>query len=341
MKAFYSALILLLILILGGAGYGWLQIQQLSVPVQLKHTQFYQVKTGDSAIAVMDDLREKGITPVSRWVSRIWFKLEPDISQVRAGVFQLKPNMSLRTVFTLLSNGKEYQFKVSLVEGLTLKQWLLSIKAAPYVTDDLEDNVALQLSNQLRGVAGMPKDAYPEGIFLADTYHYTSGFRGSDILLRANEAMVDYLEQAWDNRDSQLPYQTPYEALIMASIIEKETAVAAERPRIAGVFVNRLRKGMRLQTDPTVIYGIGAAFDGNLTRAHLREKTPYNTYVIKGLPPTPIAMPGREAINAALHPAPTDEYYFVSKGDGSHQFSATLDAHNRAVNQYQRAKNRE
>ncbi|MEG3766949.1 endolytic transglycosylase MltG [Alteromonas sp. 14N.309.X.WAT.G.H12] len=341
MKVFYSALILLVILVMVIIGYGWQQIQLLNAPVQLTHTQFYQVKAGDSAIAVMDDLREKGITSVSRLVSRIWFKLEPDISQVRAGVFQLKPDMSLHTVFTLLAKGKEYQFKVSLVEGLTLNQWLLSIKAAPYVMNDLEDNVALQLSNQLQGIAGMPEDAYPEGIFLADTYHYAAGFKGSDILLRANHAMVAYLEQAWDGRDSQLPYQTPYEALIMASIIEKETAVPAERPRIAGVFVNRLRKGMRLQTDPTVIYGIGAAFDGNLTRAHLREKTPYNTYVIKGLPPTPIAMPGREAIHAALHPAHTDDYYFVSKGDGSHQFSATLEAHNRAVNQYQRAKNRE
>ncbi|MBU2976719.1 endolytic transglycosylase MltG [Alteromonas sp. C1M14] len=341
MKAFYSGVAILFILVGVAGGYIWLQVNKLNTPIDLAQPQLYEVSPGASAIAVIDDLRTKGITSVPDVVSRLWFKVEPEVSQVRAGVFQLRPGMSLRSVFTLLAKGHEYQFPVSLVEGLTLQQWLSTLLAAPHLVDDTQGKMPSQWRLKLQRVSGMPDDAYPEGLFLADTYHYSAGIRISDILLRANQAMVIFLEEAWPNRGDNLPYDSPYDALIMASIIEKETAVATERPRIAGVFVNRLRKGMRLQTDPTVIYGIGDEFDGNLTRAHLREKTPYNTYVIKGLPPTPIAMPGREAINAALHPALTDEYYFVSKGDGSHQFSATLEAHNRAVNQYQRAKNRE
>jgi UPF0755 protein len=174
-----------------------------------------------------------------------------------------------------------------------------------------------------------------EGLFLADTYFFTANTATSSILTRAHKAMLDYVETQWQQRQADLPLNSPYDALILASIIEKETAVSAERTKIAGVFVNRLRKNMRLQTDPTVIYGIGDAYDGNITRKHLRTPTPYNTYTIKGLPPTPIAMAGKEAIWAALNPMETDALYFVARGDGSHEFSSSLAAHNAAVRKYQ------
>lgn len=174
-----------------------------------------------------------------------------------------------------------------------------------------------------------------EGLFLADTYFFTANTAASSILKRAHKAMLDYVETQWQQRQADLPLNSPYDALILASIIEKETAVSEERTKIAGVFVNRLRKNMRLQTDPTVIYGIGDTYDGNITRKHLRTPTPYNTYTIKGLPPTPIAMAGKEAIWAALNPMETDALYFVARGDGSHEFSSSLAAHNAAVRKYQ------
>jgi len=176
---------------------------------------------------------------------------------------------------------------------------------------------------------------HPEGRFFPDTYNFPRRTTGLEVLRRAYGRMETVLAQEWQERAAGLPLKSPDEALILASIIEKETGLAAERPQIAGVFVRRLRAGMRLQTDPTVIYGMGARFDGNLRRADLREETPYNTYVIAGLPPTPIALPGRAAINAALHPADGDSLYFVARGDGGHVFSATLEGHNRAVSEFQ------
>ncbi|MEX2367612.1 MAG: endolytic transglycosylase MltG, partial [Pseudohongiellaceae bacterium] len=188
----------------------------------------------------------------------------------------------------------------------------------------------LQRDKQAMGI-----DRHPEGMIFPDTYNFTRGTSDLEILRRANRLLEQVLEQEWQARDVGLPYDGPYQALIMASIIEKETAVAAEREQIAGVFVRRLQRGMRLQTDPTVIYGLGALFDGDLTRADLRRQSPYNTYLNNGLPPTPIALAGREAIAASLHPEQGDTLYFVARGDGSHQFSATLEEHNAAVQRYQ------
>jgi UPF0755 protein len=179
---------------------------------------------------------------------------------------------------------------------------------------------------------------HPEGRFLPDTYHFPSGMTDVAFLKRAYDAMAEELADAWEKRDAGLPLRTPYEALILASIVEKETGKAGERPLIAGVFVQRLRKGMRLQTDPTVIYGMGEAFDGNIRRRDLLADTPYNTYTRNGLPPTPIAMPGRDAIAAAMHPQEDGYLYFVSRGDGSHYFSRTLEVHEQAVKKFQLGK---
>ncbi len=176
---------------------------------------------------------------------------------------------------------------------------------------------------------------YPEGLAFPDTYNFSRGTTDSEILVRAKNMMEETLVELWEARDAGLPYENSFEALIMASIIEKETGLASERQQISGVFIRRLQQGMRLQTDPTVIYGLGEAFDGNLTRDDLRAMTPYNTYRIDGLPPTPIALPGRESIFASLHPDQSDTLYFVAKGDGSHYFSSTLEEHEQAVEQYQ------
>ncbi len=178
-------------------------------------------------------------------------------------------------------------------------------------------------------------ESHPEGLFFPDTYYFDRNTQDITVLKRAYESMHEKLEKAWLGRDDHLPYKSPYEALIMASIIEKETGKASERKMIAGVFINRLRIGMRLQTDPTVIYGLGDQYDGNIRRKNLESDTPYNTYTRAGLPPTPIAMPGLASIEAAMHPAETKALYFVGKGDGSHVFSSTLAEHNRAVIKYQ------
>jgi len=245
------------------------------------------------------------------------------------------PGDSLVDVFTTFTQGEEYLFAVSLVEGLTLSQWIETLNGQGELEFDITPST-LAKTVGTSNVSWCCNDVeHNEGLYLADTYFFTNNTKASAVLARAHEALIAFVDEQWQQRALDLPINTPYEALILASIIEKETAVPEERSRIAGVFVNRLNSKMRLQTDPTVIYGIGDNFDGNITRKHLRTPTPYNTYVIKGLPPTPIAMAGKAAIKAALQPLETDEVYFVAKGDGSHQFSTTLEAHNAAVRKYQ------
>lgn len=313
--------------------YFW-SVKQLTAPLSLEDDVLYTVPQGSSATSVVRDLLDNGLASFPLLTAKVWLKLDQQASAVRAGTYQLTPEMSAVDALYLFASGDEYQFQISLVEGLTLSQWLMLLRADMNLVQDVTGDDAL--SGLAAAVEGYDSQAWPEGLFLADTYHYTAGTSVSDILRRAGEALSRYIQPQWDSRPGALPYKTPYDVLIMASIIEKETAVASERPLIAGVFVNRLDSGMRLQTDPTVIYGLGDEFDGNLTRQHLRGKTPYNTYTINGLPPTPIAMPGKAAIDAALNPSLTDALYFVSRGDGTHVFSSTLEAHNEAVNQYQR-----
>jgi UPF0755 protein len=221
-------------------------------------------------------------------------------------------------------------YSFTLVEGWTFQQVLEAVREQEALQGTFENLTAEAIMERL----GHPGE-HPEGRFLADTYHFPRGTTDLALLQRAYGAMQEFLQQEWDRRAADLPFKTPYEALILASIVEKETAVAEERPQIAGVFIRRLRKGMKLQTDPTVIYGMGERFDGNIRRRDLSENTPYNTYVHRGLTPTPISMPGRDAIRAVLHPADGKSLYFVAKGDGSHYFSATLQEHNKAVRKYQ------
>lgn len=296
--------------------------------LNITEATLYQVKAGQSAKGVLNRLKEQGIIEDNIGL-KIRLKLLPELTNIKVGTYQLLPSMSALEMVELLSSGKEFQFSISLIEGLTWRDWLLAIKSHPQIK--FNDNFYQQLETL---TAQLPLQSI-EGFLLPDTYYFVAQTSAFDLVKRAHLSMQQYLNMAWQDRAQGLPYDSAYQGLTMASIIEKETGVADERPRISGVFVNRLNLNMRLQTDPTVIYGMGESFDGNIRRKDLKTPTPYNTYVIKGLPPTPIAMPSKLAIDAAFNPLITDELYFVSKGDGSHQFSTTLQEHNLAVRQYQ------
>ncbi len=296
----------------------------------------FEIPSGMRFKQVIQKLNEQGLL-VRPEVMNLYGRFKGMDRQLKAGVYQLQGELTAEGILNQLIQGKVATYQVTLIEGLTFQQWLQQLNEHPQITKTLPsgDKTAVKgWFHQMTKPHGLPNDN-PEGWFYPDTYQFNAKAKDTDILERAFLVMLETLETEWQGRQVGLPYKVPYEALIMGSIIEKETGVAHERPRIASVFVNRLNKKMRLQTDPTVIYGIGDAFDGNITRKHLREPTPYNTYVIKGLPPTPISMMSHAALKAALHPDGDTALYFVSKGDGTHQFSETLQAHNKAVREYQ------
>jgi UPF0755 protein len=252
---------------------------------------------------------------------------------IKAGNYQLESGLTPLQLLRKITEGDVSQSKLTFIEGWNIYQIRNALDTHPVIRHDTK-GLAEQ---ELLKLVGAEENTL-EGMIFPDTYYFSNGMSDTAILKRAYRIMQQKLADAWQERAPDLPYATPYEALIMASIIEKETGKAAERPQIAAVFINRLRIGMRLQTDPTVIYGLGQGFDGNLRKRDLTADSAYNTYTRAGLPPTPIAMPGYESIQAALHPAQTKAIYFVAKGNGSHQFSSSLTEHNRAVNQYQRSK---
>ncbi|HEY9037164.1 MAG TPA: endolytic transglycosylase MltG [Pseudomonadales bacterium] len=303
---------------------GW-----MDTPLDLPEEQrVYEVPAGAGVRAVFAEFEQSG------WVRsaepmRWYLRLHRDAYRVNAGEYLLTRGDTPRTVLAKLAAGQVVQYAITFPEGWTLQQMLAALQAQSSLKHTVAD------PQQLPALLGMPAGSSAEGWLLPETYHYHKGLSDLDIIRVAYTDMQSVLQRLWPERDQGLPYETPYEALIMASLIEKETGTASERPEIAGVFVRRLQKNMRLQTDPAVIYGLGDRYQGNLTKAHLREPGPYNTYLNKGLPPTPIAMPGEAAIFAALHPAPGNTLYFVAKGDGSHAFSATLAEHEAAVQRYQ------
>lgn len=343
MRVFKALFILIFIAVVAIASAVFYVKNAVTMPISISEPRLYTVPKGSNGYKLIKTMRNDDIITVSPFVAKIWLKLFAGNTQIKSGTFMLFPTDSLVDVFTKFTKGEEHLFSVSLIEGLTLVQWTDVLKNTTGVEYDIDMAsikalVEASTSSTLQhiGISELSADTPNyEGLFLADTYLFTHGTSASAILSRAHVALLAFLDEQWENRQRELPFSSPYEALILASIIEKETAVASERPLISGVFANRLAKNMRLQTDPTVIYGIGPGFDGNITRKHLRTATPYNTYVIKGLPPTPIAMAGKAAINAALHPEDTEAFYFVSKGDGTHKFSATLEEHNAAVRKYQ------
>lgn len=262
--------------------------------------------------------------------------------RIRHGEYLIEPGDTANRLLRRVTKGEVVAHQVTFVEGTTVADMLAALSADSRVRFDLEgvppDQLLEALGESPLRLPGMSRDHAPrrgEGLFFPDTYHFARGQTASGLLRRAHRKMVRELEAAWWRRDEDLPYKNAYEALILASIIEKETGLAAERPRIAGVFARRLARGMKLQSDPTVIYGLGDAFDGDLTRKHLEAENAYNTYVVHGLPPTPIALPGAASIEAALHPTRDSALYFVARGDGTSHFSDTLKAHNQAVRRYQ------
>ncbi|WP_318510062.1 endolytic transglycosylase MltG [Photobacterium leiognathi] len=313
----------------GAAGWAYTQVKnELVKPVINTEQVMLTVKTGTSFRGLINQLvTDKVITESSwtRWVG----KLDPNLTDIKAGTYGIEPKQTLKQVLALITSGKEFQYSITLVEGERFSEWLKQIQAAPelkHLTDSMtEPEIAKAL-----GIDNVKV----EGYLLPNTYHYTAGTTDLAILKRAYAAMNKELASAWDQRQKDLPLKNPYQVLIMASIIEKETAVPAERGLVASVFMNRLRKGMPLQTDPTVIYGMGDKYDGNIRKKDLRTPTPYNTYTMKGLPPTPIAMPSKASVFAAVNPDTSDYYYFVANGKGGHKFSTTLVEHNRAVRAY-------
>lgn len=302
--------------------------RHLYTPLNITEPYLLEVSSGSNLSRVLRQLQQDNVlTSPSDLLLVARFHGLAD--QLKAGEYYLQQGLTGLQLLRKLVSGQVVYHQVRLGEGQTLAEALAIIQAHDAITTELDPTDRDSLA------AAFGSDFYPEGLFFPDTYNFVRGSTDREILERARVLMKETLEAAWQARDAGLPYETPYEALIMASIIEKETALAVERARIAGVFIRRLQRNMRLQTDPTVIYGLGDTFDGNLTRSDLQQDTPWNTYTRAGLPATPIALPGRASIEASMHPDESDTLYFVARGDGSHYFSTTLEEHNRAVRQFQ------
>ena len=303
----------------------------MNQPINLDTATLVTVEGGTSLSSFSQELVDKQWIKNRFWL-RSYARLYPDKSQIKSGTFNIPAHISLKGLIEQLAKGKEHQFSITFVEGSTFKQWIALLEQQSNLTDH---NLSVEKISALLDIKPLNN---PEGWFFPETYAYTKGTSSLTILQRAHNEMKSTLDSLWESRAQNLPYKNAYQALIMASIIEKETSVVDEMPLISSVFVNRLRKKMRLQTDPTVIYGLGDRYQGDIKKIHLREKTPYNTYRINGLPPTPIAMPGKLALKAALNPDTTDYLYFVSMGNGAHVFSTNLVDHNKAVVKYQLKK---
>jgi len=325
------ALGLLLLALLAGLGGAWWLHQPLDTGTG-QPTLDLSIEPGTSPKAVAQAVVDAG-AQTSATALYAWFRLSGQSRQMRAGSYEIAPGTTPRRLLAMLVRGEESLRNVTLVEGWNWRQVRQALARA-----DMLRNDSRSLSDEaLMAQLGRPGVA-PEGRFYPDTYSYAKNSSDLKVLARALKAMDKQLAKAWAARSSGVALKSPDEALILASIVEKETGKGSDRAMIASVFHNRLRIGMMLQTDPTVIYGLGEAFDGNLKRGHLRADTPWNTYTRTGLPPTPIAMPGKAALMAAVQPASSQALYFVAKGDGSSHFSASLDEHNRAVNRYQRGQ---
>lgn len=324
-----TSLMLLLCMSVAVLGYRWLD-QKAEQTISLEQSVFLTVKKGENLSSLIRYFEQQQWLTQPLWL-KLYIRLHPELAKVRAGTYQIQASDTWHQLLAKLANGQEHQFYIQFIEGSQFTQWLAQLNNEPHLVPISEQQLQA-LAQQLKLNNGF------EGLLFPDNYAFTSGTPAQDILLRAYQNMQQQLAQAWQQRGEDLPLKTPYQALILASIIEKETAKAAEYPVIASVFINRLNKNMRLQTDPTVIYGLGEQFNGDIKRIHLKQKTPYNTYRIKGLPPTPIAMPSYQAIWAALHPATTDYLYFVSNGQGEHIFSTNITDHNKAVRKYQLGK---
>jgi UPF0755 protein len=328
-KLLISLFCLVVLAVAGSSLWVWQGLQTLEQPVVLNEPVLFSVPSGHGYGQVASKLEVEGLAGDSLWL-KIHGRLFPEQTRLKAGEYEFTPGMSTLDMITMMVAGSTKHWQIQFIEGWTFGDMRRALEAG----ERLEKVTTEWTDEQIMKAMGAEGD-HPEGRFFPDTYLFTGDESDLDLLRRAFERMEEVLVAEWESRAENLPYDSSYEALIMASIVERETGAVHEREEVAGVFVRRLEKGMRLQTDPTVIYGMGDKYQGRITRSDLQTRTDYNTYRIDGLPPTPIALPGREAIHAALNPADGDALYFVARGDGTHKFSRTLQEHQKAVREFQ------
>ncbi len=331
---FKKFLVVSCLLLSGVALAAWWQYQNfLESPLRMtSDTQIFTIEKGWSGRRLGKELVKSGILSSTPWFD-VYMRVSGHSSKLQAGEYELVSGMTLPQAVSLFVSGDVTQYRFTIIEGWTVKDLRRQLANSPNVVQTLNEISNEEIMRRL-GKA----DTHPEGQFLPDTYKFPRGMTDFDLLKKSHVALHETLDDEWSDRAKDIRLKTPYEALILASIIEKETAVASERQQISGVFSLRLSKAMKLQTDPTVIYGMGESYKGNIRRRDLTTDTPYNTYTRKGLPPSPIALAGKDSIHAALHPKKGKDLYFVSRGNGTHKFSATLEEHNAAVRKYQLKK---
>ena len=339
MKKFFVFLLILL-LILGGVGFwGYQKLTEfVHTPVNVTQDQLLTIErgtTGSKLAALLEQEKILEHADLLPWL----LKLQPQLNKVKAGTYSLTGVKTLQDLLDMINSGKEAQFSVKFIEGKTFKEWRKNLENAPHLKQTLQGKTDNEIM-ALLDIPAVAKAVYEwnnmDGWLYPDTYNYTPNSTDLELLKRSTTRLQKALDKAWNERDENLPLTDPYQMLILASVVEKETGIAAERPQVASVFINRLRANMKLQTDPTVIYGMGERYTGNIRKKDLETITPYNTYMIDGLPPTPIAMVSEGALQAVAHPAKTDFYYFVADGSGGHKFTRNLNEHNKAVQEYLR-----
>jgi len=339
MKKFFIFLLILL-LILGGVGFwGYQKLTSfVHTPVNVTQDQLLTIERGTTGSKLAALLEQENILEHADLLPWL-LKLQPQLNKVKAGTYSLTGLKTLQDLLDMINSGKEAQFSVKFIEGKTFKEWRKNLENAAHLKQTLQGKSDREIM-ELLDIPEVEKSVYEwsnmDGWLYPDTYNYTPNSTDLELLKRSATRLQKALDKAWSERDENLPLADAYQMLILASIVEKETGVAAERPQVASVFINRLKANMKLQTDPTVIYGMGESYTGNIRKKDLETMTPYNTYMIEGLPPTPIAMVSESALQAVAHPAKTDFYYFVADGSGGHKFTRNLNEHNKAVQEYLR-----
>ena len=339
MKKFFVFLLILLLILSGVGFWGYQKLTEfVHTPVNVTQDQLLTIErgtTGSKLAALLEQEKILKHADLLPWL----LKLQPQLNKVKAGTYSLTGVKTLQDLLDMINSGKEAQFSVKFIEGKTFKEWRKNLENAPHLKQTLQGKTDKEIM-ALLDIPAVSKAVYEwnnmEGWLYPDTYNYTPNSTDLELLKRSTTRLQKALDKAWNERDENLPLADPYQMLILASIVEKETGIAAERPQVASVFINRLKANMKLQTDPTVIYGMGESYTGNIRKKDLETMTPYNTYMIEGLPPTPIAMVSESALQAVAHPAKTDFYYFVADGSGGHKFTRNLNEHNKAVQEYLR-----
>nr|WP_314689807.1 endolytic transglycosylase MltG [uncultured Haemophilus sp.] len=339
MKKFFVFLLILLLILSGVGFWGYQKLTEfVHTPVNATQDQLLTIDrgtTGSKLAALLEQEKILEHADLLPWL----LKLQPQLNKVKAGTYSLTGVKTLQDLLDMINSGKEAQFSVKFIEGKTFKEWRKNLENAPHLKQTLQGKSDKEIM-ALLDIPAVAKAVYEwnnmDGWLYPDTYNYTPNSTDLELLKRSTTRLQKALDKAWNERDENLPLVDPYQMLILASIVEKETGVAAERPQVASVFINRLKANMKLQTDPTVIYGMGEGYTGNIRKKDLETITPYNTYMIEGLPPTPIAMVSESALQAVAHPAKTDFYYFVADGSGGHKFTRNLNEHNKAVQEYLR-----